>query len=141
MLSSEILIRVSYSDTDQMGYMHHSNYLKYYESARWDLFRSIGMPYKGLENEDIILPVVEASLKFVKPAFYDQQVRIVTTLKSLKGARISFAYLATNEAGDVLNEAFITVACVKKSSGKACLPPKRLVKTLNIYLKKNDQHE
>lgn len=136
MLSSEILIRVAYSDTDQMGYMHHSNYLKYYENARWNLFRSIGMPYSELEEEGVILPVVEASLKFLKPAFYDQQVRIVTTLKSLKGARISFAYKATDEAGDILNEAFITVACVRKSSGKACLPPKRIIKILNDHMKK-----
>lgn len=136
MLSSEILIRVTYSDTDQMGYMHHSNYLKYYENARWELFRSIGMPYSGLEEDNLILPVVEASVKFLRPAFYDQQIRIVTTLKSLKGARITFSCLAMNNAGDILNEAGITVACVKKSSGRACLPPKRLITILNDCINK-----
>ncbi len=80
--------RVTYSDTDQMGYMHHSNYLKYYETARWELFRSIGIPYTKIEEEGIILPVINASAKFIKPARYDQKITISTRIKSTRGARV-----------------------------------------------------
>jgi len=131
MNSFETVYRVSYSDTDQMGFMHHSNYLKYYESARWELFRSIGIAYPEIENEGIILPVINASVKFIKPAFYDQEIMINTRIKSFKGARIVFEYQAINETGEILNEAQITVACVKKSTGKACFPPKNIKDALN----------
>ena len=74
MASFRTHIRVTYSDTDQMGFMHHSNYFKYYETARWELFRNIGIPYPELEEEGIILPVTDASIKFIKPAVYDQEI-------------------------------------------------------------------
>jgi len=130
MITNKTVFRVSYSDTDQMGFMHHSNYLKYYETARWELFRSIGIPYNEIEEEDVILPVINASVRFIKPAFYDQEITIISMLKSNKGARIIFDNQAINEAGEIINEAQITVACVRKSTGKACFPPKRISDTL-----------
>jgi len=123
--------RVSYSDTDQMGFMHHSNYLKYYETARWELFRSIGIPYPEIEEEGTILPVTNASLKFIKPALFDQIIHVITSIKSYKGARIIFEYKAMNEAGEIINEAQVTVACVRKNTGKACFPPRRIKDVLN----------
>jgi len=67
MNSFQTIYRVSYSDTDQKGFMHHSNYLKYFETARWELFRSIGIPYTEIEQDGIILPVINGSLNFIKP--------------------------------------------------------------------------
>lgn len=136
MITNKTVFRVSYSDTDQMGFMHHSNYLKYYETARWELFRSIGIPYHEIEEEDVILPVINASVKFIKPAFYDQEIRIITMLKSNKGARIIFDNQAINESGDIINEAQITVAFVRKSTGKACYPPKRISDTIKKLIGK-----
>ena len=136
MNSYQTIYRVSYSDTDQMGFMHHSNYLKCYETARWELFRSIGMPYTKIEEEGIILPVVNASVKFIKPAFYDQEITITALIKSFKGARIVFEYQTLNENGEIINEAQITVACVKKSTGKACFPSKKLSDTLKELIYK-----
>ena len=76
MITGKTYFKVSYSDTDQMGFMHHSNYFRYYETARWELFRSLGIPYHEIEEEDVILPVINASAKFIKPAFYDQGTRL-----------------------------------------------------------------
>jgi len=134
MASIQTSFRVSYSDTDQMGFMHHSNYLKYYETARWELFRNIGVPYPELEKEGFILPVTESSIKFIKPAFYDQRIIVKTSIKLFRGARIAFEYQARNETGELINEALVTVACVKKITGKACFPPKKLTITLKELL-------
>jgi acyl-CoA thioester hydrolase len=68
--------RVSYSDTDQMGFMHHSNYLKYLETARWKLFRHIGIQYSEIEKEGTILPVISVSIKYNHPAHYDQKILV-----------------------------------------------------------------
>ena len=136
MNSFQAVYRVLYSDTDQMGFMHHSNYLKYYETARWELFRSIGIPYPEIEKDGIILPVIDASLKFIKPTYYDQGILINTKVKAQSGARIIFDYQIINEAGEIINEAQITVACVKKISGKACFPPKNIKDALNGLINK-----
>ena len=123
--------RITYSDTDQMGFMHHSNYLSYYETARWELFREIGIPYSGLENDGFILPVVNVMVKYLKPALYDQEIRVETSISSLRGASIIFENAAYNKEGEKINEAKITVACVKKSTGKACHPPDSLARKLS----------
>ena len=136
MKSFQTTYRVTYSDTDQMGFMHHSNYLKCYETARWEFFRSIGIAYPEIEYEGIILPVINASVKFIKPALYDQKIIINNRIKSFKGARIVFEYQATNETGEIINEAQITVACVKKITGKACFPSKRISDTLKKLIDK-----
>jgi acyl-CoA thioester hydrolase len=119
-----------------MGFMHHSNYFKYFETARWELFRNIGIPYTEIEAEGIILPVTESAVKYIYPALYDQEIRITTRIKSFRGARIEFEYRSINEAGAFINEASITVACVNKSTGKACLPPKKIVNTLKASINK-----
>jgi acyl-CoA thioester hydrolase len=132
----ETIFRVSYSDTDRMGFMHHSNYFKYFETARWELFRNIGIPYTEIEEEGIILPVTESAVKYIYPALYDQEIKIATRIKSFRGARIEFEYRSINEAGAFINEASITVACVNKSTGKACLPSKKMVNTLKAFINK-----
>ena len=136
MITGKTYFKVSYSDTDQMGFMHHSNYFRYYETARWELFRTLGIPYHEIEEEDVILPVINASAKFIKPAFYDQGIKINTKIKSHKGARIIFENQAINEAGEIINEAQITVACVRKSTGKACFPPNRISDTMKELIDK-----
>lgn len=114
--------RVSYSDTDQMGFMHHSSYFKYYETARWELFRSCGVPYDVIENEGIILPVVNAAIDYKKAALYDQVITIGVRLKYYRGARFIFYNTMTNEDNEMINQAEITIACVNKDRKIACLP-------------------
>jgi acyl-CoA thioester hydrolase len=59
-----------------MGFMHHSNYLKYLETARWKLFRHIGIQYSEIEKEGTILPVISVSIKYNHPAHYDQKILV-----------------------------------------------------------------
>lgn len=138
MISNQTFFRVTYADTDQMGFMHHSNYLSYYESARWELFRKLGIPYSELEKEDLILPVVKASLKYLKAALYDQEIKVLTILTSFKGPRLVFEYRMFNENQELINEGLITVGCVRKSTGKACSPPESLNNVLTKLLNMNE---
>jgi acyl-CoA thioester hydrolase len=131
MVTIQTRFRVTYSDTDQMGFMHHSSYMKYYENARWELFRSIGILYSEIEADGYILPVTEMSAYFIKPAFYDHDIYVVTGVSSLKGPRIVFVYTATNENGEIINKARVTVASVKKETGRACPLPKKILEKMN----------
>ncbi len=131
MLIHNCEMRVLYADTDQMGYVHHSNYPIYYEKARWELFRSIGISYKMIEEANIMLPVVELNSKFIKPAFYDELLRIHTELIFIKGALIKFIYHIYNEKDELINKAETILAFIDKHTRKPCRPSPLLIKAIN----------
>lgn len=116
-------IRVSYSDTDQMGFVHHSNYLRYYETARWNLFRHLGTPYKEIEEAGLLLPVIDVEIQYLKPAFYDEELLIETVITGMRGAKLVVENKLLNQERDVINTARITLAFVNGQSKKPCKPP------------------
>jgi len=76
----ETSLRVRYGETDQMGYVYYGNYSQYYEIARVESMRNLGLPYKTVEENGYIMPVVSMFIKYVKPAFYDE-ITLDTTKK------------------------------------------------------------
>lgn len=123
MINHSYSFRVAYPDTDQMGTVHHSNYVKYYEVARWELFRNIGVSYHSVEEAGYILPVTQMNFRFLKTAHYDQKLIVNTTLKAIKGARIWFAYKLFNEKQVLVSEAETELAFVARNTWKPCAPP------------------
>jgi acyl-CoA thioester hydrolase len=82
--------RVTYAETDQMGFVYYANYLVYFEIGRTEYIRSSGMSYKQLEDLGYMLPVLEASCKYHKPAKYDDILTIRTKVTDFKGIRLVF---------------------------------------------------
>ena len=76
-------IRVRYAETDQMGVVYHGNYAQYFEVGRVEAIRSLGFSYKNLEKMGVIMPIVELTSKFLRPAHYDDLLTIKTMLKEL----------------------------------------------------------
>ena len=89
---SELQIRISYSDTDQMGMVYYANYLVYFERGRTEWLREKGLAYKELEDKEIFLPVLESNCKYLSPARYDDLITVKTTLSELRFASIEFSY-------------------------------------------------
>ncbi|MEG2079264.1 acyl-CoA thioester hydrolase [Chryseobacterium piscicola] len=85
-------LRVRYGETDPMKYVYYGNYAEYLEVARVELFRSIGISYNEIENRGIWLPVSEYSIKYLKPAFYDEELVIHTFIEKIPGVKIEFRY-------------------------------------------------
>ena len=85
-------LRVRYAETDQMGVVYHANYLNWFEIGRTELIRELGYPYSHIEAKGLLLPVVEADLKFKKPARYDDLVTINTRVLETTSVRLHFAY-------------------------------------------------
>jgi acyl-CoA thioester hydrolase len=85
-------IRVRYAETDQMGVAHHAEYFAWFEVARTDLLRQSGMTYREMEADGVRLPVIGASVRYLKPAFYDDVLEIHTELTEIGGARMGFTY-------------------------------------------------
>lgn len=141
MIEYEYTFRVMYPDTDKMGTVHHSNYPKYYETARWELFRSIGIPYHSVEEAGFMLPVIRMNFRFIKTVQYDALLRVKTTLKAIKGVRIWFTYKLYNEQNELVNEAETELAFVEMGSWKPCAAPEFVMKTIDLIRQKQAEYE
>ncbi len=137
MITFDFKFRVAYPDTDQMGTMHHANYVKYYEAARWELFRSIGVSYHSVEEAGVMCPVIRMNFKFIKTTHYDELLTVHTTLKTIKGVRIWFVYELFNEKNELINEAETELAFVGRDNWKPCPPPSFLIEAIHNHYSKN----
>lgn len=92
MVEHKTPVRVIYADTDAMGVVYHTNYIKWFEVGRCELLRSIGYPYAKLEEEGILLPVAECSCRYKLPAVYDDMLEITARIAEMKGATVTLEY-------------------------------------------------
>ena len=84
--------QVHYYETDQMAIVHHSNYIRWFEEARLNHLQQLGISYKSLEDQGIIIPVVDVSCKYVISAKYDDVLEIRPILAQYTGVRMSYRY-------------------------------------------------
>lgn len=136
MFINEVKYRVTYADTDQMGYMYYGNYAKLYEIGRTEALRNIGFKYKDMEAAGIMMPVYENYSKYLLPALYDDFLTIKVTIKILPTVRCIFDYEIFNEAGSLLNIGQTTLVFSRMSDNKLCKPPQNLMLLLNKYFTK-----
>ncbi|MFT7297072.1 MAG: acyl-CoA thioester hydrolase, partial [Flavobacteriales bacterium] len=115
MHTSTVEIRVRYAETDQMGFVYYGNYATYFEVARVEALRSLGLSYKEMEVQGVMLPVVDFSIKYHAPATYDDLILVKTTIKTMPTSKIHFTYECLH--GDkVLTTAETTLVFVNKST-------------------------
>ena len=94
--------RVIYGDTDQMGVAYYANYLRWFEMGRTELLRQIGMPYSSIEEKGFFFPVVEVSCRYLKPARFDDEIAVETTLTALTRASLEFSYRISRKSNSQL---------------------------------------
>ncbi|MFN4235580.1 MAG: acyl-CoA thioesterase [Bacteroidia bacterium] len=123
MYVSETNVRVRYAETDRMGYVYYGNYATYYEVGRVEALRQLGLSYKEMEDSGIMLPVLEFSIKYFKPAFYDELLTIKTIIPEIPQARIKFLYECYNSNNILLNKGETTLVFVNVNSGRPCSAP------------------
>ena len=125
MYTSETTVRVRYAETDQMNIVYHGNYAQYFEVGRVEAIRQLGFSYKDLEATGIIMPVIEWTAKFVRPAHYDDLLTIRTTLKQWPaGHRIEFLQEVYNEKGKLLTTGNVVLYFLRSGTmEKTAMPP------------------
>ncbi len=134
MYSSEIQLRVRYAETDQMGYVYHGNYAAYFEVARTEAFRQLGIRYKDLEADGVGMPVGELRTCFRRPARYDDLLTIKLLLRQpAEGARVLFEYEIRNEAQELLAEGHTLMVFVSTATGRPVSIPADIVAKLAPY--------
>lgn len=128
----EIQIRVRYGETDQMGVVHHGNYPLYLEMGRIEWLRKLGISYKNMEENGVILPVVSMSLNYKKSAGYDDVINVKTQLKKIPSVKIEFEYELTNEKGEILVLAETTLVFMNKLTNRPIRAPKYILEAIEI---------
>jgi acyl-CoA thioester hydrolase len=116
-----------------MGYVYYGNYASYYEVARVESLRQLGMTYKELEEQGVMMPVLENHSKFIGPARYDELLRIVTTIRKKPSVRITFEYEIFSPEGKLINQGETLLAFVDMKTGRPCRPPQAFELVLAPY--------
>jgi acyl-CoA thioester hydrolase len=119
-----------------MGYVYYGNYARFYEIARVETLRNIGVSYKVLEDAGIGLPVYENYSKYHAPALYDDLLRVDCTLVKMPSARIEFEYRISNQLDELLHEGKTTLVFMDLVSKKVVKAPEWLISA--IIEKKSD---
>ncbi len=135
MYSSETTVRVRYGETDQMGYVYYGFYAMYYEVARVESLRKLGLTYKSLEAQGIIMPVLENKSKYIAPAYYDDLLRIVCFVREKPGVRIRFNYEIFNEDNKLIHIGETLLVFVDRRTSKPRALPEAMEKVLEPFFK------
>lgn len=134
MFESSTQIRVRYSETDQMNVVYHGNYAQYFEVARAEAIREMGITYKEMEEMGIVMPIVELHTKFLRPAVYDDLLTIKTQLRELpKDHRIEFHHEVYNESDKLLTIGRIVLYFLDAKTMARTVMPEALKKHLNPF--------
>ena len=122
--------KVRYSETDQMGFVHHSNYLKYFELARIEWLNAVEFSYKRLEENGVIMPVINAEIFFKSPAFFDDLLSVELTLLEMPKIKVKFKYLVINHLGNEVATGSTTLAFLNSKNNRPIRCPESLTEKL-----------
>ncbi|MDP4664701.1 MAG: acyl-CoA thioesterase [Flavobacteriaceae bacterium] len=129
-MTHQISFRVRYGETDQMGVVHHGNYALYFEMARIEWLRALGVSYKAMEESGIALPVVNLTVNYRKPLFYDDELTVTTRLKGLPTATIKFEFEIQNQNKELCSTAEVTLVFLNNSTRKPMRCPQELLERI-----------
>ena len=114
--SKPLLVR--YGETDQMGVVHHSNYLRYFEVARLEWLSVLGVSYASMEKEGLIMPVIDVKVTYKTPALFDDSLTIYIFLSELPRVKIIFFYEIKNQKDKIVCTGETTLAFLNAKTRK-----------------------
>lgn len=132
MIESRIDIRVRYAETDQMGVVYHANYLAWFESARIHMLDELDLPYKQLEAEGYLLPVLDCQLSYKQPARFDDRLVVIARVTQPPRARLHISYEVFR--GDTLLTTGATTHTFINPEGRLIRPHTRFVEVFTQLL-------
>ena len=124
-------ITVRYHETDQMHFVHHSNYLKYFELARLEWLSNLQISYAEMESRGILMPVVNASLKYIKPLVFGDNFSVTVILKKEPKATLEFDYKILNQNKELISIGNTLLAFLSSDTKLPIRCPKFLLKKFN----------
>ena len=118
--------RVRYREVDPMGLVYHGHYVDYFEAARTEMLREIGLAYKQVEEAGIIMPVVDLQIKYHRPAFYDDLLEIRALVAEIPVMRASIDYEVRREGEEqILTTGNVTLCFVDRERNRPVRAPEQ----------------
>lgn len=114
MIVRETQLRVRYGETDRMGYVYYGQYAEYFEVGRAELIRTLGITYKSVEEQGILMPVADLQIQYRRPALYDDLLTIRTTVPEMPRSSFLTEYEIRNEAGELLVTGRVRLAFIDR---------------------------
>jgi acyl-CoA thioester hydrolase len=130
LITRDVPIRVRYNETDQMGIVHHSNYIFYYEVARTELMRSLGTSYREMEERGALLVIRDVRSHFIAPAYYDEILTVRVSIREMPTVKVSFDFEIFNPSGELIHTGEVVLACVDKVTRRPKRAPEWFVALL-----------
>lgn len=118
-----------------MGYVYYGFYAMYYEVARVESLRQLGVTYKEMEEMGVMMPVLENHSVYLAPARYDEVLRIVTTLRKMPSVKVTFEYEIFNEQNKLIHQGTTLLAFIDRQSGRPCRPPQMMQQVLEPFFR------
>ena len=133
-MRSELTLDVRYYETDQMGIVHHSNYIRYFECGRVDLFAQLGFPVPAIEAMGVMLPVVSVECRYKTPARLGDKLRVVSVVDSVPMAKMYIKNEIYNQDDVLLVEGSVTLGFIDSVTRRPVRCPKVLVEVIEKNL-------
>ncbi len=125
--------RVLYADTDRMGITYYANYFRFFEAARTEYFRALGLPYTECEKKGIYLPVAEAHATYRAPSTYDDDLVVRTSVTEMGGSTLRFEYQVLSARTQKLLVTGHTVHVFVNKSMKPCRVPPEIKSAVTVF--------
>ena len=115
-ITKPILIR--YYETDQMGFVHHSNYLRYFELARIEWILSLGLSYQKMEERGYLMPVIKANIDFKKPLIFGKSFRVKIESNKMPKVKFELNYKVLSEENEIVATGLTVLAFLSSDNLK-----------------------
>lgn len=134
MQKSELFLDVRYYETDQMGIVHHSNYIRYFECGRTAMLKELGLPIERIEEAGVMLPVVSVECRYKTPAVLGDTLRIVTSVDEVPRARLVIRNEVYNPSDQLVCEGSVTLGFIDSNTRRPVRCPEMLVKIFEEHI-------
>lgn len=127
--------KVQYYETDQMGIVHHSNYIRWFEEARTDLMEKMGMGYAEMEQKGIMSPVLSVEADYLRMVHFGDTVTIEAFIKEYNGIKMTVVYEVINDTTEMVHCRGLTKHCFINESGKPVSLKQSCLECHNMFTK------
>jgi len=138
MYKSETILEVRYYETDLMGIVHHSNYIRYFEWGRHIALVDMGLPTQEIEKKGIMMPVVNLSCNFKTPAKQGDKLRIVTYVKEMPRVRLFVETEIYNEKNELVCNGSVTLGFINSQTRRVTRVPEFITALFEPYFEKTE---
>ena len=133
MIKTKTQLRVRYAETDKMAVVYHANYAQYFEVARTEMFRELGLTYATMEANGIMLPLVDLYCRYHRPAHYDELLTIEVTVEEMPAVKIKFNYKIYNEQNELLTDGYTTLVFIDMKTNRPTRMPENIKQGVEKY--------